>query len=209
MKAISTAVCLALAACGSDGSETPAADSAPTSYADVVFIGDSITAYWTTLDAYFPGAVNAGIGGETCQQMAARFPQDVMSYHPKVVVILCGTNDIRYNLSDNQQYLIDMVETAEAGNAKVIVGELPPNTGWAMQNDNYPQIGQAEYLAWNKAVIAGAKSYSYAVADYYDAMLLNGSQNASLFKSDGTHPNAAGYAVMARVLQPLLTEDLE
>ena len=64
----------------------------------VVFYGDSITDIWH-LDQYFPGKlyVNRGIGGQTTPQMLVRFRQDVIDLHPKVLVILAGTNDIAGN----------------------------------------------------------------------------------------------------------------
>ena len=64
----------------------------------VVFFGDSITDIWH-LDEYFPGKpyVNRGIGGQTTPQMLVRFRQDVIDLHPKVVIILAGTNDIAGN----------------------------------------------------------------------------------------------------------------
>jgi GDSL-like Lipase/Acylhydrolase family len=203
---LAAAVALALSACGG-GSGDPAGVPTSTSSSTpppTVFIGDSITAYWTSLDTYFPGAVNEGIGGQTCEQMQKRFAADVLAKNPAVVVILCGANDIRYNLSDDQSPLFAMVQAAQSAGAKVVVGELLPNTGWPEQVDNYPEIGQALYVIWNKAIVDGKDQYGYIVADYYDAMLLDGKQNASLFKSDGTHPNAAGYAVMAKVLDKVM-----
>jgi len=64
----------------------------------VVFFGDSITDFWH-LDEYFPGKpyINRGIGGQTTPQMLIRFRQDVIDLHPKVVIILAGTNDIAGN----------------------------------------------------------------------------------------------------------------
>src|ERR1700675_1119755 len=64
----------------------------------VVFFGDSITDMWK-LEDYFPGKpyLNRGIGGQTTPQMLVRFRQDVIDLHPRVVVILAGTNDIAGN----------------------------------------------------------------------------------------------------------------
>src|SRR6266702_2102539 len=36
--------------------------------------------------------VNRGIGGETAQQMLARFPRDVLPYRPQLVIWQTGTN---------------------------------------------------------------------------------------------------------------------
>src|ERR1700727_2805012 len=64
----------------------------------VVFVGDSITDYWKLAD-YFPGNpyVNRGIDGQTTPEMLVRFRQDVIDLHPKVLVVLAGTNDIAGN----------------------------------------------------------------------------------------------------------------
>src|SRR5580700_126764 len=61
----------------------------------VVFLGDSITDYWKLPD-YFPGKpyINRGIDGQTTPEMLVRFRQDVIALHPKVLVVLAGTNDI-------------------------------------------------------------------------------------------------------------------
>jgi acyl-CoA thioesterase I len=36
--------------------------------------------------------VNKGVGGETAEQMLARFPRDVLPYHPQLVIWQTGTN---------------------------------------------------------------------------------------------------------------------
>ena len=76
--------------------EADAALSAPAAKENrVVFLGDSITDYWKLTD-YFPGKpyINRGIDGQTTPQMLVRFRQDVIALHPRVLVVLAGTNDI-------------------------------------------------------------------------------------------------------------------
>ena len=66
----------------------------------VVFMGNSITDFWAK---NFPGFfyenkyIGRGISGQTTEQMLARFQQDVVELHPKIVVILAGINDIAQN----------------------------------------------------------------------------------------------------------------
>ena len=86
----------------------------------VVFFGDSITDIWH-LDEYFPGKpyINRGIGGQTTPQMLVRFRQDVIDLHPKVVIILAGTNDIAGNtgpmrLEDIEANYASIAELARA-----------------------------------------------------------------------------------------------
>ena len=66
----------------------------------VVFMGDSITDAWPHMaGSFFPDKdyIDRGIGGQTAPQMLLRFRQDVIALHPRVVVILAGTNDIAGN----------------------------------------------------------------------------------------------------------------
>ena len=40
--------------------------------------------------------INRGISGETLSQISSRWDNDVISYNPNVISLLCGTNDIHY-----------------------------------------------------------------------------------------------------------------
>ena len=211
MKGILFALCALLVGC--DSGQNPVAVPITTSYAVpnppvvqaklIVFMGDSITAYWP-VDSYFPGSVDEGIGGQVTAQMLARFDTDVLSQHPTVVVILGGTNDILNLHVADPVNIFAMVQAAEAAGARVIVGMPPPPP-------DLPSVtpdDRAMYRQFNDQLAYGAGVYGYQVADYYDAMTLpDGSQNAALFQTGSVHPNSAGYDVMASVLRPLLQAD--
>ena len=100
----------------------------------VVFFGDSITELWGRRgNVFFPGKpyVNRGISGQTTAQMVVRFHQDVVDLHPKVVIILAGTNDVAENTGPmTPEMTLDnfraMVEMARANGIKVVVGSIPP-----------------------------------------------------------------------------------
>ncbi len=96
----------------------------------VVFFGDSITDIWK-LEEYFPGKpyLNRGIGGQTTPQMLVRFRQDVIDLHPKVVVILAGTNDIAGNtgpmrLEDIEADYVSIAELARANHIAVVFSSI-------------------------------------------------------------------------------------
>jgi len=98
----------------------------------VVFFGDSITDRWK-LDEYFPGKpyINRGISGQTTPQMLIRFRPDVIDLHPKVVVILSGTNDIAGNtgpmrLEEIEGNYASIAELARAHDIKVIYCSVLP-----------------------------------------------------------------------------------
>jgi len=98
----------------------------------VVFFGDSITDMWKLAD-YFPGKpyINRGIGGQTTPQMLVRFREDVIDLHPKVVVILAGTNDIAGNtgpmtLDEIEANYISLAELAALHQIRVVYASVLP-----------------------------------------------------------------------------------
>ena len=98
----------------------------------VVFLGDSITDYWK-LEDYFPGKpyINRGIDGQTTPQMLVRFRQDVINLHPKVLVVLAGTNDVAgvtgpTRNEDIEANYASMAELARLHHIRVVFASLLP-----------------------------------------------------------------------------------
>ncbi|MDQ2997913.1 MAG: SGNH/GDSL hydrolase family protein [Chloroflexota bacterium] len=86
-----------------------------TSPKTLVCFGDSLTegvigaSYVDILRARLPAAIrviNAGINGDTTINLLRRFERDVMPYHPDLVVILVGLNDLTtaYGWPSNRAY---------------------------------------------------------------------------------------------------------
>ncbi len=123
----------------------------------VVFFGDSITDIWK-LEDYFPGKpyLNRGIGGQTTPQMLVRFRQDVIDLHPKVVVILAGTNDIAGNtgpmrLEDIEADYASMAELARANHIAVVFSSvLPVHNYTPKSQDFFAQRSPQKILALNR-----------------------------------------------------------
>jgi lysophospholipase L1-like esterase len=166
----------------------------------VVFMGDSITDIWH-LDLSFPGKpyINRGISGQTTPQMLVRFRQDVIDLHPKVVVILAGTNDIAGNtgpmtLEQTEGNLESMAQLATANHIRVVLCSVLPSVDfpWHPGQDPAPKI--AAVNVWIRSY--AAKNH-YVYVDYYSAMKdAQGGLPPTLSK-DGVHPLPAGFAVMA------------
>src|SRR5277367_5089766 len=109
----------------------------------VVFLGDSITDYWKLPD-YFPGKpyINRGIDGQTTPEMLVRFRQDVIELHPKVVVVLAGTNDIAgvtgpMRLEDIEANYASLAELARAHDIKVIYSSVLPVNNYTLQSQDF------------------------------------------------------------------------
>jgi len=165
----------------------------------VVFMGDSITAGWKLAES-FPGKpyVNRGISGETSPQMLVRFRQDVIDLHPKVVVILAGTNDIAGNTGpmtpeQSEDNLASMADLATANGIRVVLCSVLPSFDFPWSPGQQPAPKIAALNDWIKAY-ATQKRYPYV--DYYAAMKDDRGGLPATLSRDGVHPLPAGYTIM-------------
>lgn len=167
----------------------------------VVFMGDSITDSWATVDPkFFARAeyIDRGISGQTTLQMLLRFRQDVVALKPAVVHIMAGTNDIAGNtgpmeLPETEANIASMVDLARANGIQVVIGSVLPATdfNWHPGIDPGPKI-----VTLNKWL----KSYSHArhviYVDYYAALTDGALGIRSDLSPDGVHPSLPGYLIM-------------
>jgi cephalosporin-C deacetylase len=179
----------------------------------VVFMGDSITDGWIRQAPEFFQAkpyLDRGISGQTTPQMLVRFRQDVVNLHPKVVVILAGTNDIAGNTGPEtpemiQDNLVSMVDLARANGIKVVLASITPSDDFWWNPGTKPAPRIAEMNTWIKAYAA---EHALVYLDYYSAMVDNTGGMKQEFTSDGVHPNAAGYAVMGKLAETAISAAL-
>jgi len=170
----------------------------------VVFFGDSITDMWH-LDEYFPGKpyINRGIGGQTTPQMLLRFRQDVIDLHPKVVVILAGTNDIAGNtgpmrLEDIEANYSSMSEIARANNVRVVFSSVMPVHNYTPQSQNlFAGRAPEKILQLNRWLKNYCATKGCIYLDYFSAMVDDKGLLKRELADDGLHPNAVGYKIMA------------
>lgn len=173
----------------------------------VVFMGNSITENWVSRHGQFfkdNGYVGRGISGQTTYQMVLRFYEDVVSLHPKAVVINGGTNDIALN---NHPYVEDrtfqnitiMADIAKKNGIKVILTSVTPcdHYGWR------PEVTDvvAKIRSLNARIEAYAKKNKCLYVDYFSAMAdANGVMRDGL-SDEGCHPTVAGYEIMEPLVQ--------
>ncbi len=170
----------------------------------VVFFGDSITDLWK-LETYFPGKpyINRGIGGQTTPQMLVRFRQDVIDLHPKVVVILAGTNDIAGNTGpmlneDIEANLATMAELARIHDVRLVFSSILPVHNYTPQSQELfaerPRERILELNGWLKDYCA---KNGLVYLDYFSAMVDDKGMLKRELADDGLHPDDAGYKIMA------------
>jgi len=179
----------------------------------VVFYGDSITDIWKLPD-YFPGKpyVNRGIGGQTTPQMLVRFRQDVIDLHPKVVVILAGTNDIAGNTGpmrteDIEGNLASMAELARAHGIRVVLASnLPVHNYTEKSKDFFAQRPMARILELNAWLKAYCEKNKIVYLDYFSALVDDKGLLKKDLADDGLHPNAAGFKIMAPLAEAAIAK---
>ena len=140
----------------------------------VVFMGDSITDGWIRQAPEFFQAkpyLDRGISGQTSPQMLVRFRQDVVNLHPKVVVILAGTNDIAGNTGPEtpemiQDNLVSMVDLARANGIRVVLASITPSDDFWWNPGTKPAPRIAEMNTWIKGYAA---QHKLVYLDYYSA----------------------------------------
>jgi lysophospholipase L1-like esterase len=187
----------------------------PSQKGRVVFFGDSITDAWGRRgngSEFFPGKpyINRGIGGQTTPQMVVRFQQDVIALKPEAVVILAGTNDIAGNTgvestTDIQNSFRMMGDLATANHIRVIVSSVLPVKEYAWRHGLAPADKIRSLNAWLKQ-FSTERGFTYL--DYYTALATPEGAMKPGTSSDGVHPTAAGYAVMAPLAQAAIDRTL-
>jgi lysophospholipase L1-like esterase len=169
-------------------------------------MGDSITRRWDLTQFDTAPTLNFGVDANTTIQMLARF-NDVVAAAPGVVVILGGVNDLQDfgPSAASIDSIKSMAAQAKSAGIRVILCSVMPSTDFQFGTLHFTL---ADVEAFNTQVIQLAQANGYLYADYYDEFLNpEGTVNNSLYL-DGLHPNPAGYAVMWKVIAPLLAEDL-
>ncbi|MGA2387349.1 MAG: SGNH/GDSL hydrolase family protein [Candidatus Sulfotelmatobacter sp.] len=172
----------------------------------VIFIGDSITDYWKLAD-YFPSrpyaVVNRGIDGQTTPQMLVRFRQDVIDLHPKVLVVLAGTNDVagvtgRTRNEDIEANYASMAELARAHKIHLVFSSLLPVYNYTEEAKESFALRPAErILALNRWLKDYCSKNGLVYLDYFSALVDDRGMMKRDLSDDGLHPNVAGYKVMA------------
>lgn len=172
----------------------------------IVFIGNSITEGWNGLYPSFfnrESYINRGISGQTTPQMLVRFRADVINLHPKVVVILAGTNDIVGNTGPSTLEMIrdnifSMAELARANGIKVVLCSVLPVYDYPWK----PGLNPVEKIAKLNTMIKEYADYNcFAYVDYYSAMADEKLGLKTELTYDGVHPNTEGYKVMEPLVE--------
>jgi lysophospholipase L1-like esterase len=174
----------------------------------VVFLGDSITQGWSTLNRDFPNlkVANRGISGDISSGVLFRLHDDVLDLDPAGIVLLIGTNDLAdgedpADVAQNVEAILQAIETYNP-KLKVIVCKVMP------RDEGGRQVYADKIKQLDSAVAGYVKTNpNFALCDtwsiYADA---NGNPNPADFVPDHLHLNQAGYSVWKQALDPVIAQ---
>ena len=188
---------------------------------DVYFLGDSITRRWGALDypellthwrKQFFGwnAANFGWGGDTTQNILWRLANgELDDVHPKVIVVLAGTNNVTAadpanvetaaaDISQGIRAIITLAR-AKAPRATIIVTSIFP------RSDRPVLMPVIENINRRLATFADGKTVR--LLNINDRLAdERGQLRAGLMNPDGLHPALPAYEIWADALRPLFVE---
>ena len=181
----------------------------------VVFLGDSITDYWKLPD-YFPGKpyINRGIDGQSTPEMLVRFRQDVIDVHPKVLVVLAGTNDIagvtgRTRNEDIEANYASMAELARAHHIGVVFASVLPAHNYTHDaEESFALRPRDRILTLNKWLKDYCAKNGFVYLDYFSSVVDERGMLKRTLSDDGLHPTDAGYKVMAPLAERAIQKAL-
>jgi lysophospholipase L1-like esterase len=172
----------------------------------VLFIGSSSIRRWTTLARDFPNhqVINRGFGGSQISDSVYYFDTIVAPYHPRVIVLYAGSNDINAGKTPEQ-----VLEDFKAF-ARAVHRTLPETRLFFISIGTSPsrwrqveKVREANRLI--RACIAHDDKLGFI--DVFPAMLgTDGKPKPDIFVSDRLHLNAKGYAIWKSLIAPHLEE---
>jgi lysophospholipase L1-like esterase len=167
----------------------------------IVCFGDSLTrGHGATAEESYPAVLasllgreilNRGRDGETSETALERLDGDVLGSSPSVVIITLGGNDMlrRLPIEDTLRSLRKVFERILAAGAMVVFLPIDP-----------PFVSDER--------MKRVKELCRELGVLYVDSVMNGMWGNRRLMSDGIHPNAAGYRVMAERVRDALEKRL-
>jgi lysophospholipase L1-like esterase len=170
----------------------------------VLFIGSSSIVMWSTLAADFPEipVINRGFGGSELADSVFYSDRIAIPYHPRVVVLYAGENDIAAGKSAEQ-----VADDFAAFRLKIHAA-LPDARLFYLSIKLSPSRAKlaSEMLRANELIAAYCTAHPECTfVDVTTPMLdAAGHPRPELFRPDMLHMLPAGYAIWTKILTPLL-----
>jgi len=189
----------------------------------VLFLGDSITQFWTRAQAVFDAhyakyqPANFGISGDKTQHVLWRIDNgELDGIHPRVVVLLIGTNNFRdpeEAIYRGDKKIIDEIHQKLPDSKLIIMGIFPRGDGRtnALLDSRYPDgphiiDGRVKLQAVNTQLAKLDDGGKTRYLDIWDKLLDSNGMLTTDIMADYLHPTTKGYEIWADAMQPMLDQ---
>jgi len=177
--------------------------------AAVVFLGDSMIDYWgTKAGVWFPNAkwINRGVGGQTTSQILLRERADALSLHPKAIVIEGASNDMRLGFTNEQirDNIVSMAELAHAHHISVFIAGMTPVCDCFRDLTGLRTVDRIRAL--NLLLEQACREGHWTYLDFNSPLADSSGHMRKELTTDGVHPNAVGYGLLAQVVDHALRQ---
>lgn len=189
---------------------------ARTEQIDLLFLGDSITDFWrgkaprfgiNIWNKYYAPlhAADFGISGDRTQHVIWRIDNgELDGLHPKVIVLMIGTNNSRDNspeeIAEGIKVILDKIQVKCPDSKILLLGVFPRNT----HKDIPKQIEAPEKINSIISKFADGKKIIYL--NINDKFLGPDGKVPADIMPDFLHPNEHGYQIWADAMNPTLFE---
>jgi lysophospholipase L1-like esterase len=146
--------------------------------------------------------------------MLVRFRQDVIALHPKVVVMLAGTNDIAgvtgpTSNEDVEANYASMAELARAHRIRMVFASVLPVHNYTHDaEESFALRPSDRILALNKWLKDYCAKNRLVYLDYFSALADERGMLKRDLADDGLHPTDAGYKIMAPLAEQAIHKAL-
>jgi len=170
----------------------------------VLFIGASNIRLWKNAGEAFPShrIFNRGFGGAEMSDLAEFAGRIVIPYHPKIVIIYAGDNDLADHKTP-ERVLADFQKFAREIHAllpETVIGciAVKPSPSRAKL---VPQVKQTDRLL---EAFCRTNANTRYIDDLTPMTNANGGPRPEFFEKDGLHLNAQGRIVWISLIRPIL-----
>jgi lysophospholipase L1-like esterase len=169
----------------------------------ILFVGSSSIRLWSSLKEDFPGlpVVNRGFGGSELADSVNFAERIITPYAPREVVIYAGANDLAGGKPPELVFgdfvaLVDKIHQHLPGTRIAFIASAPNPQRWGI-------VEKVKKL--NSLVQEYCHQHELMFIDVFPLMLgPDGLPKPDIFREDGLHMNAKGYAIWKEAVRPYL-----
>ena len=169
----------------------------------VLFVGSSSIRFWESAERDFPGVtiVRRGFGGSEMGDVLHYADRVVLPYAPRTIVLYAGDNDLGagrtpQQVFDDYRHFVELVHARLPETRIAFIAVKPSLARWSLVDSIRKTNAMVqEYAARDPRRLV--------YVDVFTPMLdASGRPRPELFREDGLHMTARGYALWTEVLTP-------